>query len=442
MNQLFILFFALYPVMVITLLQKSGFSILRLGTIQFVSISLFFFGFLGTLPLYFGWDEYRVSLGVNDQYLVFKVMMFSGITMLLFIVGAVSAKTVFYAPATLNKFNRIHFNKKEIQISFLFFLFVLVVLAVYLSKIPDVALFVAVTEGAQEAALARSRMGNEFPGKYHWYSLIMHDLANVITFSFFSAFLITKKKQYSIAFFLSFLVSSFTALMATEKVPFVWLIIGLFLAYVATKRNGQYPLKQLITLFVLVLTAVALSYLYFTDTPNLLNAFSNVFSRAFGGSIQPAYHYLEFFPEHQDFLLGTSFPNPGGLLPFEPYRLTREVMNWVDPSGAKIGVVGSVGSMPTVLWGEAYANFGYLGITIIPFLIGFLVFTIDYFVSKIADTPLKIGLYVWLVLHYSNLANAGFSKFILDIYLFSIIAICLLIFSLSNNLKIKTKSSV
>jgi hypothetical protein len=136
MSFLFISLLILFSVMTILLLQGAGFSILRLGIVQFVAVSLFFFSFLGTLPLFFGWDEYRVNIGITDQVLIVKVMLFSGFTMILFIIGAMSAKTVLSAPSTLNNFDQITLNKKENLTLFFLLLFVLVIVVLYLSKIP------------------------------------------------------------------------------------------------------------------------------------------------------------------------------------------------------------------------------------------------------------------------------------------------------------------
>ena len=111
---------------------------------------------------------------------------------------------------------------------------------------------------------------------------------------------------------------------------------------------------------------------------NPINAIASVFSRTFTGQIQPAYHYLEFFPMHHDFLWGRSFPNPRGILPFEPYRLTVEIMNWRFPDLVKRGVVGS---MPTTFWGELYANFGTLGVITIPFFVGIVIYLLACFVN-------------------------------------------------------------
>jgi oligosaccharide repeat unit polymerase len=434
MSLLFILFFFLFPSLTFIILQTTGFFLKKVGIVQFVVISLFLFGYLGTAPLFFGWDEYRIDTGVTNQFLVFKVMLFSGITMILFSLGAIFGKTSLNAPATFSKVNKIKINNKETLILILLFLIALLILGLYLSKIPRIALFVVFLENIHEANIARSVMGNDFSGKYHWYTLAIHDIANIITFSFFTTSLLKKKKLYRALFLLSFLMSFFTALIAIEKGPFAWLLIGLFLTHVLVKHKGIYPTKTLIIFSNILLLFISFSYMFFTGTNELGQAFLNLFSRAFAGSIQPAYHYLEFFSGHKDYLLGRSFPNPAGIFPYTPFELTKEIMNWVNPTDIKQGIIGS---MPTIFWGEAYANYGYFGLACIPFLMGFIVYIIDYFISKIANSPLKIGFYVWLLLHYKDLAATGFTGFIIDTPLIVLVCGVIIIIGLSNKLKIK-----
>jgi oligosaccharide repeat unit polymerase len=304
---------------------------------------------------------------------------------------------------------------------------------VYLSKVPTIALFVALSEGASSNSdLARSLMGNDFSGKYHWYSLIMHDLFNIVTFTLFSAFLLTKRKIPFLLFLIAFIGSSFTAVMATEKGPFAQILIGLLLVYGITLLKGKIPVKATIILLTILFSSLITFYIFFMGSKDVFSAFGSIFSRALAGSIQPAYHYLEFFPTHQDFLMGRSFPNPGGILPIEPYKMTIEVMNWVDPND-----YGIVGTMPTVFWAEAYANFGILGVVFVPFVIGVVVYTVYYFVDKIENTPIKIGFFVWLMQHFKSLSTTGFSGYIIDFYFIMLTFILILSIAFANRLKIK-----
>lgn len=397
---IFVVLFFTFPFVVFKYMDTIGHNIFSISVPVFLIISMFVYAYSGLLPLYFGWDEYRYNMGVQDRALIFQVLIFSIISIVGLLAGFTYAKVVL----KMNNFQKFDYirqiSRKELFVLVGLIGFCFFVLFVYLSKVPSIALFVALSEGASsDSHLARSLMGNDFAGKYHWYSLIMHDLFNIVTFTLFSAFLLTKRKILFFFFIVAFLGSSFAAVMATEKGPFAQILIGLLLVYGITLLKGKIPIKATIILLGVLFSSLITFYIFFMGSSDVLSAFASIFSRAFAGSIQPAYHYLEFFPHHQDFLMGRSFPNPGGILPIEPYRMTVEVMNWVNPNDK-----GIVGSMPTVFWAEAYANFGVLGVVFVPFVIGVVVYTVYYFVDKIENTPMKIGFFVWLMQHFKSLS--------------------------------------
>jgi len=430
---IFVVLFFTFPFVVFKYMDTIGHNIFSISVPVFLIISMFVYAYSGLLPLYFGWDEYRYSMGVQDRALVFQVLIFSIISIVGLLVGFTYAKVVL----KMNNFQKFDYirqiSRKELFVLVGLIGFCFFVLFVYLSKVPSIALFVALSEGASsDSHLARSLMGNDFSGKYHWYSLIMHDLFNIVTFALFSAFLLTRRKILFFFFLVAFLGSSFTAVMATEKGPFAQILIGLLLVYGITLLKGKIPIKATIILLITLFSSLIIFYIFFMGSKDVFSAFVSIFSRALAGSIQPAYHYLEFFPYHQDFLMGRSFPNPGGILPIEPYRMTVEVMNWVNPND-----YGIVGTMPTVFWAEAYANFGVLGVILIPFIIGVVLYAVYYLVDKIENTPLKIGFFVWLMQHYQSLSKTGFSGYLIDFYFIMLLFILILSIAFANRLKIK-----
>lgn len=429
---LFVVLFFTFPFVVFKYMDTIGHNIFTISVPVFLIISMFVYSYSGLLPLYFGWDEYRYDMGVQDRALIFQVLIFSIISIVGLLAGFTYAKVVLRMKH-FQKFDYIRqISRKELLVFAGLTAFCFFVLFVYLSKVPNIAILVALSDGTNDAKLARSLMGNDFDGKYHWYSLIMHDLFNIVTFTLFSAFLLTKKKIIFFLFLVAFLGSSFAAVMATEKAPFAQILIGLLLVYGITLLKGKIPIKVTIILLVVLFSSLIAFYIFFMGSADVFSAFASIFSRAFAGSIQPAYHYLEFFPHHQDFLMGRSFPNPGGILPIEPYRMTVEVMNWVNPNDK-----GIVGSMPTVFWAEAYANFGVLGVVLVPFVIGVVLYAVYYLVDKLENTPLKIGFFVWLMQHFKNLSVTGFSGYLIDFSLVALVFILVLSISLANRFKLK-----
>jgi len=432
----FVIIFFLFPILIFFLMERIGLSMFRLNIPSFVIVSMFVFAYIGIFPLYFGWDEYRLQY-VQDKYIILQVFFFTSYTILTLVMGFLFAKQLLPNNSISLSYNIRPLKKSELFYIFILIIFIATVLMLYLSKIPVTAIGVALLDSVSEAKEARSLMGNDFPGKYHWYSVIMHDLANVLTFILFAAWLTLKKKKILLLLVVAFSISTFTAIMATEKGPFAWLLIGLFITHILVRNAGRVPVKRALVFLYVVIAFLILFYIFFMGVSDVGSALLSVFSRTFAGSVQPAYHYLEFFPEHQDFLLGRSFPNPSGLLPFEPYRLTVEVKNWSHPN-LKEGVVGS---MPAVFWAELYANFGIFGVMFSPLFVGFFVYTFSFIVNKLENTPLKIGLIVWLILHYKTLAVSGISGFILDSYLTVILFFVLSVIVFSNKFKIKLMHS-
>ena len=121
-------------------------------------------------------------------------------------------------------------------------------------------------------------------------------------------------------------------------------------------------------------------------------------------------------------------------MPYEPYRYTIEVMNWVFPELVGSGVVGTA---PTVFWGEAYANFGPLGIPIVAFIIGCLVALVSYLVSKLEINPLTIGFLVSLILIFKDLSVTGFSGYFYNVYVISITSIVIAILSVRGSIRVR-----
>lgn len=435
---LFVLIFCIFPILILYYMKVLGIPVNYIGIPSVVISAIFVFAYIGLFPLYFAWDDYRFyGEGIQDSVLVLKAFLFTCLTIFMLLVGMSFSKLIFHLDLTPElDVNYRDLNRKEVYLLFCLLLFSFFVLILYLNAVPKVAIFTLINEGVIAASSARSSMANGFTGKYHWYSLIMHDLLNLITFCFFAAWLRHRYKNYLILFLISLIFSIFTAIMAIHKAPLIWLIIGLFFVYTLYKSKGEVPIFSIIKLATISILFLIISYMYFMGTDTVAVAFKALFSRAFTGGIAPSYYYLEYFPQVHDYLYGTSFPNPGGIFPFTPYALTVEVNNWKFPFLVEQGIVGSA---PTIFWAESYANFGIPGVVIIPFVVGVLLAVIANVVNKLENTPIKIGLIVWLVLHYFHLSDSGISGYLFDFYLFGISLFVILLIVLSNNLKLRYK---
>jgi hypothetical protein len=241
----FVLMYLTIPVLSILLMKAANVSIFKISISSITIISLLIFSYVGILPLYFGWDKYRYAIGVQDKYLVFQIFIFSSISIIGVIFGFIFARTVFGIDISRNtlyiKPLNIIGHVSLIGVSII----CLIVLFHYLKKVPEIALFAAITKGPVEAKVARSYMTNAFSGRYHWYSVVLHDLLNVTTYSLFAAALVRKRKIILLLFLFSLIVSFFTASMSIQKAPPIWLLLGLWIGYLLVKRGGKFLLKLL-----------------------------------------------------------------------------------------------------------------------------------------------------------------------------------------------------
>ncbi|WP_338774334.1 O-antigen polymerase [Aeromonas veronii] len=437
MTLIFLLLFFFTPIFSFFLLRLAGERLNQVSIVNITTVAIYLFSVLGTFVLYFQLDDYRYYTGVQSPALVLLVLFCSSINLIFFLLGVIFVRKLVgfeVIPFRIYEIRKLSWLQDKLLL--LLFAFCVIVLINYLRQLDKIALFIALTDGASDAKLARSDMGNSFSGKYHWYKLVMHDLGNLVTFTSFAIWLMRKRAKDFLFFISAFFYSVFVAIMATEKGPMAWLLIGLFMVYFLIRSNGFIPFKKLIPFTFLIVGLLIISYIYFMGAGDVGSALWSVFSRAFSGSISPAYFYLEFFPEHQEYLLGRTFPNPGGLMPYEPYRYTIEVMNWLFPDLVGTGVVGTA---PTVFWGEAYANFGPLGIPIVAFFMGSLVALVSYFVSKLEINPLTIGFLVWLILIFKDLSNSGFSGYFYNIYIISVTVFVVTFLSVPGYIRVRRK---
>lgn len=434
---LFSIFYFIFPIIAFFLhkvLLKE--NILKVGILNILLISIFLFAYIGVFFLFFKLDPLRVSNGVVNELVVFKIWLLTSISVIFIILGAFFSKRILLIKDVLFLPNEVQKNNAIQRLKAYIFIFLGVAfLLLYIKEVPNLAIFnIFSFESKSDIQSLRSDMGNNFQGSYFLYSIFMKDTMQFLLFSFYAQWLIFKEKKDLYIVFVLFLINSFVALMATEKAPIVWLIAGLFLINVLVKNKGIIPIKSVIKIIIPLFVMLIAMYMFFMKSLSVSEAFNSVLSRAFTGSITPAYFYLDLFPKHHDYLYGASFPNPMGIFPYEPVRLTVLVMEWVSPELAKLGIVGS---MPTVFWAEIYANFGVILIAPISFFVGFILKILDGLILKFRLLPLGMGYYIWVILYFKNLSVTSFSNFVLN---FSLIFITFIfIFISTRNFKISLR---
>lgn len=421
-NILFLLCWIVTPFFWLYILSIGRMSLLKLSLPSFLVGFILLFQYIGFPILYFALDDYRSEF-VTDKGLILKAWFITSVTTLFLCIGSVIASAL-VGHLGFSKFydSGVSFLSSYSKRSlFIFLAICMIFLYIYITKVgvENIALILAIQgAGVSELSLARSVMGNDFGGGYHWYSFFMKDMLVFISLVFIAARLQNRKQVSFFVLFGILIVLFFSLTMATEKGLIADYIISVAIVYIVALKKGRVEFKTILATSFPIVILLVIFYVIFMGDSGLVAGVSSIISRGLTGSMQPIYHYLEFFPDYQGLLYGASFPNPGGVLPFQPYNLPTEVMNFVQPDHLESGIIGT---MPAIYWGEIYANFGYVGLIIIPFFVGFGLYLINYLVLKLRFSPLSIGLFAWLLIHYKNLSITSLSMFAFDLNLYLIL---------------------
>mgnify|MGYP006426101021 CR=1 FL=1 len=406
-DRLFITAWFLGLVFLLFLASLAGFSPFRVTVGQLFVVQSLGMSYFGYPLLYFHFYPYRVSRGLTDPEIIAAGMGAALVAI------AVSLVVVLIPRNTGSRRNSgsipyEHGFEKESSVSILYWSILLAVvvaiLAKYLSKVPSMALFEAFSGG--DAALARSKLTNDFQGKYHWYPLFFYDVAWLVTLVFFACALKAKRLIPWALLGISLLITTFGLTMSAQKAPLAWFLISLFLVYFFIKNDGQIGVKKSIGVGVVAIAVLIPSYLVFMGSDSFVSALYSISSRAFTGQLSGAYNYQLMFPNQVCYLLGTSFPKPREVFPFEHYRLAVEVMKLVSSNTNATDVVGS---QPNMYWGEAYANFGWLGIPAVALFVGGVLLAALKILDKVQCPEVKGAATVWVGLQISYFANSGFT---------------------------------
>ncbi|SDO63237.1 oligosaccharide repeat unit polymerase [Halomonas shengliensis] len=410
MTILFLLVWAATLFIFIFITKATKLTIGKISEIQiFLSLTVLM-SFLGYPILYFKLDDYRVMTGITDIKIIVTAMLAAswsliGAILAYGILDSISRKKRFLNYPVKDEENE---NINALTPIFLFwsliFSVVLFVTYVYISKIDSLAILESLS--GKSVAQSRSNMTNNFSGSYHWYSLFFYDLSWVCSLALYALALTYRSVFGWFLFSIFFLCTSFFLTMTAQKAPFVFFLATIFLVHSYLRSGKMLSTAKMLSMSLVSLAAVLIMYILFMGSGSFISALSSTASRALTGQLSGAYNYLWIFPEKVDYLLGRSFPNPSGIFPFDHYQITTEVMKIVNPHFAERGVVGS---QPTMYWGEAYANFGWVGVLVAPLYVGAYFFFWKWCIGFIVRPHIKAVATVWIGLQLGRFAFSGFS---------------------------------
>jgi oligosaccharide repeat unit polymerase len=190
-------------------------------------------------------------------------------------------------------------------------------------------------------------------------------------------------------------------LLMAEKAGVLYLILVVFAAFVIGGRSGfenvkirtRWPLLLLMTFAVL--PTLLIYFMYYAGSENDLNrVFHLMLFRTFGSYTESIAASVTFAQE-AGWLHGLSFPNVGGLLPWERVNIEAALHHYMTHWTVTFQFLGLVGSSSLPAVAEGYINFGWLGFIGTALIWFFILIIFQEILDRLRPQPVAEILTAW-----------------------------------------------
>lgn len=265
---------------------------------------------------------------------------------------------------------------------------------IYLS--PNIPIFKIFSNASTEALLrARIETAREFPGNEYVKNLFAILLTPILSYALYGYAKLTKAKIDVFFSYTMIVMSCFIMVYDFAKAP----IIMYFLSFCFLKvlMGYKFKVKKLIKISLLTTLLILIGYTATNKDFSIYNIFS--YNTGPIGRIilsQAAGTYLSFdvFPYYYEHLGFSSISNAiSNILDFSyQERSAKILMSHYNHDAVSAGTAGVINSL---FIAEAWANFGFMGIILVPILVGMVVQTIYQTSITGKKTPLKLAFYAY-----------------------------------------------
>jgi oligosaccharide repeat unit polymerase len=279
-----------------------------------------------------------------------------------------------------------------------------------LGQVPLLAVFSGSGAGVLQATRVTAYRG--FAGNVYLRNLVAIGLPPILSFAAIGYYWMYRTHRWAVLSLVLVVLAALMAIHGLSKAPLLNYLLGIvFLSVLVGKLRPKHilliatGLASLVVALYVVLGRV-------TD-PRLLFALNTgPVGRILLGQITSLFYHFRIFPEEHPLLRGASLPALLlKLLGSDQVHKTsaRLVMEIVNPTGV---ASGQAGVMNTLFVGEAFANWGWLGVALAPFWVGFVIQVIYVFCLRTRKTPLLVGIFAFLSYQIPSMVTGGFVGFL------------------------------
>ena len=177
------------------------------------------------------------------------------------------------------------------------------------------------------------------------------------------------------------------------------------------------------------------SYFATGFTGTLLDIYNGPFGRTLFTEVGTLSYCFDLFPNVFGFLGGRSFtPTILKLLGMNSAEHLRSAKLTMAFYGSEKVYDGTAGVMNTLFVGEAYANWGYLGVFLSIVWVAFIITLLMILILKLKKTPGSIALLAFLTVQIGSMLEGGFCDFVYSFNLLLTILIMVVICLVFENI--------
>lgn len=254
-----------------------------------------------------------------------------------------------------------------------------------------------------QLALMRVQAKREFSGIGQFSTIFGTLLGPILLYVSYIYYKKERKKAFLIWFLIMLLFTSTMLFYHLAKAPIIKLFIGFLSIQVMLKKRIRLR-KQIVFISLLLISTVFL-FKVTKGIDETRMALSGVFERITITQLEGVYHMYEIFPGNHEFIKGRSISQVlSAILKYDYIEPAERIaMKEIYPTAV---AEGRVGTMSTLFIGDAWANFGLIGVLISPLIVGAWLLVIYVFILKNSKSPLILGFYGFITSH--NYIQGGF----------------------------------
>ena len=410
-------------------------SVRKLNICSFIFYELIIFAFVGAFAVMMGFRDHYLIQKINDEQVIIKTCIIIAYTMIALPAAILLFNRLFIGKSIRSKLDSFYEEKTNTQsneqLAFLvasILALICLFSAVYVFATIKVFPLWELLRGNSETAFLRQQISRGFSGNAYIKNLIFLLITPLVSYFAYIYWRVGRchKKRWFCLFLFMLILSILAKTYDLEKAP---VLLYLFYFFILEIVLGNRKTTKLVFIggIIAAVVIIAMYYLLFGYSGRLFTLSSGPGGRIFVTQIATLFLHVKAFPAMKPYLGGASLPTV----------LTR--LFGIDQSWVRSGRVvmelfnqqavskGTAGVMNTLFVGEAYANWGLLGVLIAPLFVALPVSLTLALTLHLRKTPVSLTLYVALFNTFSSALFGGFVDYIYNIGLLFIALLFLFI---------------